>query len=192
MAVVQLTIKNKRRNKMEFNDLLQRRRSVREYINKTVEEEKIREMIEAAIQAPSWKNSQVTRYYVVSGQKTLEQIKSALAEFNQKNVSGAPVLIVTTIVRNRSGYERDGTPSNELGNGWGYYDCGLQNMNLLLKASELGLSSLVMGIRDAEKIRDMLDVPENEAIVSVIGIGYSDADGVKPARKSVDDITRFF
>jgi len=65
---------------MEFNDLLQQRRSVREYINKTVEEEKIREMIEAAIQAPSWKNSQVTRYYVVSGQKTLEQIKSALPE----------------------------------------------------------------------------------------------------------------
>ena len=64
----------------------------------------------------------------------------------------------------------DGSPTNELGNGWGYYDCGLQNMNLLLKAEELGLSTLIMGIRDAEKLRDVFHIPLEESIVSVISV----------------------
>lgn len=56
-------------------------------------------MLEAAILAPSWKNSQVTRYYVVTGEKMLEKVKETLPEFNRKNVQDAPVLIVSAIIR---------------------------------------------------------------------------------------------
>ena len=168
---------------MELSKVTETRRSVREYINKPVETEKLREMIAAAQLAPSWKNSQVSRYYVVTGEK-LADVK--------KNVADAPALIVTAIVLNRSGYEKDGTPTNELGNGWGFYDCGLQSMNLLLKATELGLSTLVMGIRDNEKIKEVLNIPETEAVVSVIGVGYSNAEPAMPKRKAIEDIAKFF
>ena len=161
---------------MELSKVTETRRSVREYINKPVETEKLREMIAAAQLAPSWKNSQVSRYYVVTGE----------------NVADAPALIVTAIVLNRSGYEKDGTPTNELGNGWGFYDCGLQSMNLLLKATELGLSTLVMGIRDNEKIKEVLNIPETEAVVSVIGVGYSNAEPAMPKRKAIENIAKFF
>lgn len=177
---------------MELQTVLQKRRSVREYQSTEVEKEKIMEMIQAAIYAPSWKNSQVTRYYVVSGEKTLEKVKSALPEFNRNNVAKAPVLIVSTIVLNRSGFDRDGQPSNELGNGWGYYDCGMHNMNLILKASELGLSTLIMGIRDTDMLREILNIPETESVVSVIGVGYSDVCPAMPKRKTVEEITHFF
>ncbi len=177
---------------MELQDVLEKRRSVRQYKNQKVEQEKIRDMIEAAVLAPSWKNSQVTRYYVVSGEETLKKTKDALPEFNQKNVCGAPVLIVSTIVLNRSGFDKDGTPVNELKNGWGCYDCGLQHMNLLLKATELGLSTLVMGIRDAQRIKEILDIPQTEAVVSVIGVGYSDADPQMPKRKTAEEIAKFY
>ncbi len=43
--------------------------------------------------------------------------------------------------------------------------------NLILKATELGLSTLIMGLRDGDKIRDMLSIPESETIVSVIAVG---------------------
>ena len=52
---------------MELSKVMHTRRSVREYINKPVEQEKLREVISAAQLAPSWKNSQVSRYYVVTG-----------------------------------------------------------------------------------------------------------------------------
>lgn len=155
-------------------------------------DEDIHAMIEAAILAPSWKNSQVTRYYVVKGEETLTKVRGALAEFNQKNCLNAPVLIIPTIVVNRSGFERDGTPTNELENGWGYYDCGLHNMNLLLKATELGLGTLVMGIRNAEEIKEILGIGENESVTSVISVGYADIDPEMPKRKAVEDITKFY
>lgn len=177
---------------MDFDEVITARRSVRKYLDKPVEDEKIQAMLEAAILAPSWKNSQVARYYVVTGEQSLAKVTEALPEFNRKNVENAPVLIVTTIVLNRAGFERDGTPSNELGNGWGYYDCGLHNMNLILKAADLGLSTLVMGVRDADKLKDALGVPITESIVSVISVGYSDAAPQMPKRKSVEEIAKFF
>lgn len=175
---------------MELQKAMETRRSVRSYQNRTVEPEKIQALIQAAILAPSWKNSQVTRYYVARGQ-LLEAVRAALPEFNQKNTENAPVLIVTTIVQNRSGFERNGEPTNELGNGWGYYDCGLQNMNLLLKATELGLSTLVMGIRDAEKLKELFSIPDTESVVSVISVGYGDGAPAMPRRKSAEEITTY-
>lgn len=49
-----------------------------------------------------------------------------------------------------------------------------------------------MGIRDAAKIREILEIPENEAVVSVISVGYSDADPERPARKPVEKLAHFF
>ncbi len=177
---------------MELQTVLEKRRSIREYRTDKVEDDKIREIIRAGILAPSWKNSQVTRYYAVRSEEMLGKVREALPEFNQKNTKNAPLLLVTTIVTNRSGFNPDGTPSNELGNGWGYYDCGMSNMNMILKATELGLSTLVMGIRDEKKLRDVLEILEEEAVVAVIGVGYSDAAPAMPKRKAVDDITKFY
>ena len=157
---------------MEFDALLEQRRSIRRYQARPVSKEQITQMIIAAQQAPTWKNSQTGRYHVVMSQPL--------------------VLIVTTFVKDRSGFEKSGEASNELGNGWGCYDLGLQNMNLLLKAEELGLSTLIMGIRDADAIRRLLNIDESETIVSVISVGYRDIDPQKPQRKAVTDITTFY
>lgn len=173
---------------MELQTVLEKRRSIRKYVDKPVSDEDLHKIIQAAILAPSWKNSQVTRYYIATSTETLQKVKEALPEFNQHNVENAPILIVSTIVLDRSGFERNGNASNELGNGWGYYDCGMHNMNLLLKATELGLSTLVMGIRDAQKIREIFDIPSNESIVSVIAVGYSDFEVEMPQRKQFEDI----
>lgn len=177
---------------MEFQDVLMKRKSIRSYLPKKVEKEKINQIIEAASLAPSWKNSQVSRYYVATGEKTLAKVREALPEFNRKNTDNAPAYIVTTIVANRSGFNNDGTPINELGNGWGFYDCGMNNMTLLLKAAELGLSTLVMGIRDADMLKNILNIPDTEIVVSVIGLGYSEAAPERPKRKTVEELAAFF
>lgn len=177
---------------MELQKVLETRRSIRKYKVDPVKHEDIEAMINAAILAPSWKNSQVSRYYVIESPDMLSMVKETLPQFNQVNCQNAPVLIVTTIVLNRSGYERDGIPTNELGNGWGYYDLGMHNMNLLLKATELGLSTLVMGIRNADEIKKILDISDQESVVSVIALGYADIKVDMPKRKSIEDITKFY
>lgn len=179
---------------MELNQVLLQRRSIREYKKEQViSKEIIEELISAAILAPSWKNSQTGRYYVISTKEMLEKVKKeCLPEFNQESCKNAPVLIVTAFEKNRSGFTRDGKEENELGNGWGCYDLGLQNENLLLKATELGLGTLVMGIRDSEKLRELLVIPESQEIVSVIAVGYFDKQVAIPKRKEVNDITKFY
>lgn len=177
---------------MELQDVMEKRRSIRKYQKKEVAKELIEQIIEAAILAPTWKNSQTGRYHVITSQEMLEKVKwEGLARFNGENVEDAPVLIVETFVKNRSGFEKTGEPSNELGNGWGCYDLGLQTMNLLLKATELGLGTLVMGIRSEERLREIVSIPPEETIVSVIAVGYADIDPLKPKRKIASDIITY-
>ena len=178
---------------MELNEAIAKRRSIRKYQKKEVAKELIDEMITAAIEAPTWKNSQTGRYHVVMSEEMLEKVKwEGLARFNAENTEEAPVLIVETFVKDRSGFEKTGEPSNELGNGWGIYDAGLQNSIFLLKAAEAGIDSLVMGIRDAEAIRAILGIPESQEILSVIALGEKDSAAERPARKKVEDIVKFY
>ena len=175
---------------MELQTCIEQRRSVRKYKNQSVLRELIREIIKAATFAPSWKNSQVSRYYVAEG-NAKKELASYLGEFNGRNVQDAPVLIVSTVVNKRSGFTREGEYETHLKDGFQYYDCGMQSMNLCLKAHELGLATLVMGIYDEAAIRKLFNIDESQIIVAVTAVGYADGETSIPKRKSVDDITVF-
>ena len=175
---------------MDLQTCMEQRRSVRKYTNKPVPRELIREMIQAAILAPSWKNSQVSRYYVAEG-NAKKELAQCLADFNQRNVQNAPVLIVSTVVNKRSGFTRNGEYETHLKDGFQYYDHGMQAMNLCLKAHELGLATLIMGIYDEAAIRTFFNIDENQSIVAVIAVGYAAEEPPMPKRKTVDDITVF-
>lgn len=177
---------------MDYEELLKIRRSVRAYdASRTVTKEQAETVIEAALEAPSWKNTETGRYYCVLGENEVKKFReTCLPEFNRQRTEGA-AYIVTAFVSDLSGHNQDKTPTNECGNGWGFYDLGLQNENLLLKAKELGLDTLVMGIRDSEKIRQCLDIPEEETIVSVIAIGYGAEAPSRPKRKALDEVLKF-
>ena len=86
---------------MELQTVFDTRRSVRSYDEqKTVSKEQIKELVEAGIQAPSWKNSQTARYYCVLDDTLKEQFrKECLPEFNANSSAGA-ALVVTTFVAN--------------------------------------------------------------------------------------------
>ena len=85
-----------------------------------------------------------------------------------------------------------GKPDNEAGNYWGAYDLGLHDAYLILAASNAGYDTLIMGIRDAEILRQGLEIPENEQIMSVIAIGKKAKEPVDKARKDLGEVARFF
>ena len=177
---------------MDFNKVVSARRSIRKFkADKSVSEETVREIISYAQKAPSWKNSQTGRYYIVMSKDMLSKIKEeCFAPYNQRNCADAPVLIVTAFEKGNAGFNNDGTPANEMGDLWGAYDLGLQNENLMLKACEMGLGTLVMGIRDADRLREILDIPENQQIAPVIALGYRDIDPDMPKRMDIDEMAK--
>ena len=179
---------------MEFTKLLEERRSIRAFDpEKHVTAEQIQEIVQAAIQAPSWKNSETGRYYCVLSREMVDKIRATcLPGARNAEKSENAALIVTTFVHDRAGFQKDGTADNELGNGWGCYDLGLQNENLILKAADMGLSTLIMGLREADKLRELLDIPDTETIVAVIAVGKADESPNRPPRKELNEIARFF
>lgn len=179
---------------MEFSELLEERRSVRKYEHGTsITKDEIMQMVYAAQQAPSWKNSQSGRYYAVLSSDFAEQLRCVcLPGFNRESTDGAAAYIVTTFKGGNAGFRSDGTPTDSLGNGWGAYDLGLQTENLILKARELGYDTLIMGLRDEKNLREMLSIPEDEIMVAVIAVGKRATDPEKPIRNSIDEILKVF
>ncbi len=179
---------------MNFDEIVANRRSIRSYNpEKKVSKEQIFEIIKTAQEAPSWKNSQTGRYYVVMNDNKLKEVREALHPQNQIVTKDVNALIITTFVKNRSGFDKNGTPDNELGNGWGCYDLGLQNAYLCLKACQMGIDSIILGLRDADKLRDVLDIPETQEVVAVIALGYRNIDDVKmPPRKEISEIVKLY
>ncbi len=173
---------------MEFNELLRTRRSVRAYASAPSHEDLVRILTDAQM-APSWKNSQTTRWYVAESPEKHEQLREALHVINRKKADNA-LMIVSTYVRNIAGFTQE-TPDNEVGNGWGAYDLGLHDAYLLLAARNAGYDTVIMGLRDGQKIREILSIPETEEILSVIAIGKRAEEPALRPRKELQEIVKF-
>ena len=175
-----------------FDDIVASRRSIRDYdASKTISQEEVMELIKCAQEAPSWANQQPSKYYVAMSEDKVAAVKDLVGEGNKRNTAGAPVMIVSTYVKGRSGFFR-GNPANEIGDGWGAYDNGLSNAYFILKARERGFDTLIMGMRDSDELRKLLAIPDDECIMAVISLGYRASDPNRPDRKSISEIVKFF
>ena len=174
-----------------FDEVLMTRRSIRSYdATKTISKEEVRELLAAVQEAPSWANQQPTKYYVAISPEKLEAAQNAIYG-NKERVAGAPVLIVSTFERGKSGFFR-GEPTNEIGDGWGAYDNGLSNCYLILKARAMGFDTLIMGMRDSEALRTIFNIPSEETVMAVISLGYRDQEPNQPEHLPLDEVVTFF
>ena len=176
---------------VSFDEVLTTRRSVRSYdASKTISETEVRELLTATQEAPSWANQQPTKYYVAISKEKVAAVQDMVGG-NKERIKDAPVLIVSTFERGKSGFFQ-GNQTNEVGDGWGAYDNGLSNCYLILKARAMGFDTLIMGMRDADELRKLFDIPENETIMAVISLGYRAGEPNRPERRPLDDIVKFF
>jgi len=175
-----------------FDSIVASRRSVRDYeAGTSISEAQVRTLIETSMEAPTWANTQTTRYYVALSEDKVAAVKELVGQGNARSTANAPVMIVSTFVKGQSGFGR-GNQVNEVGEGWGAYDNGLSNAYLILKAREQGFDTLIMGMRDSDGLREVFGIPENEQVMAVISLGKRASDPRRPDRKPVDEIVRFF
>ena len=174
-----------------FDEVLTSRRSVRNYdATKKISEAEVRELIKAVQDAPSWANQQPTKYYIAISEEKLAAVQDMVGA-NKERIKNAPVLIVSTFERGKSGFFQ-GNQTNEVGDGWGAYDNGLSDCYMILKARAMGFDTLIMGMRDADKLRELFSIPGDETIMAVIALGYRAEEPNRPERKPLDDIVKFF
>ena len=174
-----------------LDDLFLTRRSIRNYeAGRTISEAQVRELLTAAQNAPSWANQQPSKYYVAISPEKQAAVLEMIGG-NKDRVANAPVMIVSTFEKGKSGFFR-GTPANDAGDFWGAYDNGLSNCYLILKARDMGFDTLIMGMRESDKLRELFNIPENEMILAVIALGYRAEEPNMPVHRPLDEIVKFF
>lgn len=174
-----------------FDEVLATRRSVRSYdASKTISEAEVRELLVATQEAPSWANQQPSKYYVAMTPEKIEAVSNQVGERNKQNIAGAPVLIVCTYEKGKSGFFQ-GQQTNEIGDGWGAYDNGLSNAYFILAARAKGYDTLIMGMRDSDELRKLFNIPAGEEVMAVISLGYRASEPNQPTHRPLDEIAQF-
>lgn len=179
---------------METIERIKTRRTIRKFTDEKVSRDIIEQIVAAAAYAPSWKNSQTTRYVVIEDKEIMSKIASdALLGFehNAGIINNCPVLIAVTSIKNRSGYERDGSFTTSRKDKWEAFDAGIATQTFALAASELGVGSVIMGIYDEEKVKEILGLPEDRAVSALMSIGYPAETPTAPVRKEVAELVEY-
>lgn len=177
---------------MEALSCIETRRSCRKFTQQPIPHETLKAIVKTASYAPSWKNTQVTRYTVVEN----PEVKANIAEngvlgfaFNTKTILRCSALAVQSVVHGVSGFEPDGSYSTSLEDRWETYDAGLSAEAFCLAAHNAGVGCVILGIIAPKKIAEILGLPENQKVTALIAMGYPEkVGGTAPPRLSVDEL----
>lgn len=151
-------------------DVIKNRWSPRAFSERPVEEEKLRQMLEAARWAPSSYNEQPWRFLVATAEQpeAHDRLLECLTAFNQGWAKSAPVLMLTVAKKHFSEH----TPASGKPNRHALHDVGLAMGGLTAQATALGLFVHQMaGIRP-DVARQAYGIPEAFEPVAGVAVGY--------------------
>lgn len=178
---------------MEALECIKTRRSIRKFTDEPISHETIEKIVLSASYSPSWKNTQIVRYIAIEDPALKDKIANECTTcftYNAGTMNAAKVLIAVTVLKNRCGYERDGSFTTSRKDTWQMFDAGIASQTFCLAAHEYGLGTVIMGIFD-DKLSDVLEIPEDRELVNIICLGYPAEEPEMPKRKSVEDLLIF-
>ena len=153
---------------MEFMELINKRQSCRSYDEREVEQEKLDAVLEAARLAPSACNGQPYHITVCKGETARQVAKATQSMGMNKFSSQAPVLLVIS--------EEPYVKSAALGakiksNDYRSIDIGIVAAYITAAATQVGLSTCILGWLEDEAIRKICDLKHPVRLVITLGYG---------------------
>ncbi len=178
---------------MTFNELILARQSVRKYVQKPVEEDKLNQCLEAARLAPSASNSQPWSFVIVDQEPLRTDVAKATfsdIKLINKFTLQAPVLIVIVIEKAKLITRLAMMVKKKE---WPLIDIGIAAEHFCLQATELGIGTCMIGWFEEDKIKKLLQIPTDKSIGLVISIGYNADDYPQRTkiRKPIEEIVRY-
>lgn len=153
---------------MEFKEVIKRRYSCKKFSDKAVEAEKLAAILEVGRLAPTAKNAQEQRVYVLQSAEAL----AGLDSFTPCRYGASTVIVVAFDKNNVFTYPGEKRDS-------GVEDATIVATHMILAAADEGLDTCWINYFDPEKAAEALGLPENEEVLMVMDIGYA-AEGTKP------------
>jgi len=170
---------------MEFEEVLEKRHSIRAFQDKEIPKDKLNRIIKAVLSCPTAGNLQSYRVWVVKDKEKKATISKAA--FGQTFVADAPVVLVFCASPGAAS-PKYGTRGREL---YSTQDATIATTFAHLTAVAEGLGSCWVGAFEPEAVIKALDLPQNMVPVSILPIGVPVHEGTKTARKPLKDIFTF-
>ncbi|MCR4689142.1 MAG: nitroreductase family protein [Saccharofermentans sp.] len=156
---------------MDFLELAKSRYSCRAFTDRPIEDEKLAKLIEAARIAPTGKNNQPQRIYILKSEDAIEKINSIC-----KCIFGAKTVFMIAVDTDRewkSTYEEGFTSGIE--------DISIVATHIMLEAKELGLETCWVNAFPQSKAEALFAIPENEKVILLMPVGYPDEAKAAPS-----------
>jgi len=178
---------------MALLDLIKHRKSIRDFLDRPVEREKITMCLEAARLAPSASNSQPWRFIVVDD----KQLKDKLCDAAFSGIywinsfcKTAPVIVVVISEKSKFLARIGG-----MFRGTKYYliDIGIAGEHFVLEAEDLGLGTCWIGWFNERAVKSILNIPQHKKIDILIALGYYNGEKLGPehGREPMEKIASF-
>ena len=163
---------------MELKEVIKNRKSIREYEDKPIPEDKLLRVLEAARLAPSGGNRQEWRFVIVRDIQRRQKLVQA-AE-GQTFVGQAPV-VIAAVATQPNPMMICGVPAYAV-------DLSIAVDHITLAAVDEGLGTCWIGAFSQDAARKILNVPAKYKIVALMPLGYPKEPGRPKTRKSLDEI----
>ena len=158
-----------------FMELAKARFSVRKFNSKPVEAEKVAKILEAAKIAPTAKNQQPQKIYVVRSQEGIEKLNQL-----SRCIYGATTVFMVAYDKTRIWQNslEEGVTSGEV-------DAAIVGTHMMFEAAELGLGSCWVGLFPPKKTAAAFGLSDNICPVLLLPVGYYD-ESVTPAPRHTE------
>jgi len=169
------------------------RRSIRRYLSKPVETEKLAQLFESARLAPSGSNTQPWVFVVVTDQRTKELL--CAADHQQNWMLSAPIFVVcvadvgSRIAHDTPAVLEENSPLPELK--LIIRDTAIAIEHILLEAENLGLASCWTAWFEQKDVRPILNIPPDKYVCGIVTLGYADEAPKPRPRKPLEAIVRY-
>lgn len=163
---------------MSVLTVIKNRRSIRQYSSKSVGDDKLEMVLEAARLSPSASNLQSRKFVVVREEETKRKLAEAAG--GQKFLLQAPIIIVAC-----------GTDTEKMmlcGQHTYNIDVSIAVSYLALAAEEIGLGTCWLGHFDENKVKEILHIPEEVRVVTMIPLGYPAETPGQRTRKDMKEV----
>lgn len=167
---------------MDVMEAIRKRKSVRKYLNRKVEEDKLFAVLEAGRLAPSASNRQEWRFIIVRDQ--VSKNKLAEAANNQSFIAEASI-VIAACAETHEHVMSCGQPCYPI-------DVAIALDHITLAAVELGLGTCWIGAFDEKKVKQILEIPSEVRVVALMPLGYPyDSSASSKNRLSLNEIVKY-
>ena len=162
---------------MTVLEAIRKRYSCRAYEDKPIEQDKLDSIFESARLAPSAMNTQDWRFVVVTDKEIRRQVAE---QTNRPEVFQRAGAIIAAC--------SNSDHVMRCGQAIGPIDVAIALEHIALQATESGLATCWIGSFDTDKVRELLDIPADVAIIELMAIGYPADSKKEPQREPIGKI----